>query len=161
VIDPGKGPVAIGSEQIEGRPAKGRSDGAKRAIEKLADIVDELKPTLRRHAFRGSVGIEPTETLGPFPRDAAVMLYDRGAFFPGFAPPRDSVANRLPERRGCLDCIAACLRDVISARRLISAAVSPSVSGKNQACQSFQVRCLVDCLGAVSLKRRVSRCLGA
>jgi hypothetical protein len=89
------------------------------------------------------------------------MLYDRGAFFLGFAPPRGSVAIRLPERSGGLDCIATSLCDVISARRLISAAVLPGVSGKNQACQSFQIRCLADCLGTVSLKRRVSRCLGS
>jgi hypothetical protein len=46
--------------------------------EKAAGVGDEGLPAAQRHVSGRPVRIEPGETIGPLPRDAAVML-DRGA----------------------------------------------------------------------------------
>jgi hypothetical protein len=67
-------------------PVKRRSDGAERAIEKPAHIVDEGEPALRRHVAGRAIGVEPGETISPSARNTAVVLDDRGALFLAVAP---------------------------------------------------------------------------
>jgi len=88
MIDPGGGPLAVAAEQVERPPAERRCDGAERAIEEAANIIDEGQPALRRHVARRTVGMQPGATLGPGAQDVAVILDDRGTFFLGLAPTR-------------------------------------------------------------------------
>jgi hypothetical protein len=81
LIDPGKRPVSIATENIERPPAELIRLFGDPAVEEAADVVNELLPAPRRHVGGRVVGIEPREAFGLGARDTGIVFDDRGAFF--------------------------------------------------------------------------------
>src|SRR6266436_9440532 len=81
LIDAGKRPVSIATENVEWAPAERRGSRGEPAVEKPADIVNELLPTPWRDAGRRMVGVEAREAFGPGSRDAGVIFDDCGTLF--------------------------------------------------------------------------------
>jgi hypothetical protein len=60
LVDAGERPIPIATEQVVSPPAKGRGDGAERAIEKTVNVLDKWLPTHPEpfERSRVTVGIE-------------------------------------------------------------------------------------------------------
>ena len=86
MIDAGKWPLSVATEQIERPPAKLCRACGPSAIEKTAAVINEAQPTPGRHITRWPIRIEPGKALGPCAERPTIILNYASAFFVGVRP---------------------------------------------------------------------------